>query len=171
MKRRERIIFENFSYLENLAYILLALIPPLVRRFVYKLMFKNFGRNIHIGEKSYFRYPWKISIGDNVNLGRGTQIIASIQVKDAYVIIEDNVMCAPNLTILGAGHPIQDPQESHIAENVIIRRNAYIGANVIIRYGVEIGENSIIAAGSIVTKDVTANSIWGGNPAKFIKEK
>ena len=170
MRRLERIVFENLSYLENIGYLILEIAPPVIRRCLYKIVFRKFGKNVHIGEKFYCRYPWKVSIGDNVNLGRSTQIIASLQVSNAFIIIEDNVMCAPNLTIVGAGHPVESPQESHIAGTVIIRKNAYIGANVILRYGVEIGENAVIAAGSVVVKDVPANTIWGGNPAAFIKK-
>jgi acetyltransferase-like isoleucine patch superfamily enzyme len=171
MKKFERIAFENLSYLENICYLIIEIIPPLFRRLVYKIVFRKFGSNVHIGEKFYCRYPWKVTIGNNVNLGRSTQIIASLQVSDAYVVIEDNVMCAPNLTILGAGHPVDNPQDSHIAASVTIRKNAYIGANVVIRYGVEIGENSVIAAGSVIIKDVPPNSIWGGNPAQIIRMK
>ena len=46
----------------------------------------------------------------------------------------------------------------------------FIGAHCIIGKGVTIGDKSIIAAGSVVTRDVPAGEIWGGNPAKFIKK-
>lgn len=53
----------------------------------------------------------------------------------------------------------------HIGENV------FIGTNTIIAKPISIGGNSIIGAGSVVTKDIPANEIWAGNPAKFIKKR
>ena len=52
---------------------------------------------------------------------------------------------------------------------VIINNNVFIGAHSIILKGVTIGENSIIGACSLVTNDIPANEIWGGNPARRIK--
>ena len=52
---------------------------------------------------------------------------------------------------------------------VISGRNVWVGANVSILPGVTIGDNSIIAAGSVVTKDVPANAIVAGVPARFIR--
>jgi acetyltransferase-like isoleucine patch superfamily enzyme len=48
---------------------------------------------------------------------------------------------------------------------------AFIGANTIICNSVSIGDHAIVAAGSVVTKDIPANQVWGGNPAKFIKNR
>ena len=57
-----------------------------------------------------------------------------------------------------------------INKHVTIGDNVFIGNNVIILKGVSIGNNSIIGAGSVVLKDVGANTVVGGNPAKFIKK-
>ena len=54
---------------------------------------------------------------------------------------------------------------------VKICKDAFIGARSIICNAVTIGENSIIGAGSVVTKDIPANEIWAGNPARFIKKR
>lgn len=54
---------------------------------------------------------------------------------------------------------------------VQIEDNVFIGTNTIICKPCSIGENVIIGAGSVVTKDIPANEIWGGNPAHFIKER
>ncbi|WP_222703085.1 DapH/DapD/GlmU-related protein [Fusobacterium pseudoperiodonticum] len=51
-----------------------------------------------------------------------------------------------------------------------IKRNVWLGANVAVLTGATIGENSIVAANSVVTKDIPANVIVAGNPAKIIKE-
>lgn len=53
---------------------------------------------------------------------------------------------------------------------VVIGDNVFIGTQSLILKGINIGENSIIGAGSVVTKDVPANEIWAGNPARFIRE-
>ncbi len=54
---------------------------------------------------------------------------------------------------------------------IIIEDGCFIGANTVICSSVTIGKNSIVGAGSIVTKDIPANQIWGGNPAKYIKDR
>lgn len=54
---------------------------------------------------------------------------------------------------------------------VVIEDDAFIGARTIICNSVTIGKGSIVGAGSIVTKDIPPYQVWGGNPAKFIKEK
>ena len=53
---------------------------------------------------------------------------------------------------------------------VIIEDTVFIGAKCIILKGVTIGQNSIVGAGSVVTKSIPADEIWGGNPAKFIRK-
>ena len=52
-----------------------------------------------------------------------------------------------------------------------IGRGVYIGCNTIICKPVTIGDNALIGAGSIVTKDIPANEVWAGNPARFIKKR
>lgn len=52
---------------------------------------------------------------------------------------------------------------------IVVGRNVWIGSNSTILQGVTIGDNSIIAAGSVVTKDVPANAIVAGVPARFIR--
>jgi acetyltransferase-like isoleucine patch superfamily enzyme len=53
--------------------------------------------------------------------------------------------------------------------SILVKRNAWIGAGATILPGVTIGENSIVAAGAVVNKDVPANTIVGGIPAKILK--
>lgn len=170
MKRKERFLVESYGYFENIGNFIVALSPPLFRRVFYKIVFAHFGKNVFIGEKCYFKYPWKISIGDNSSIGMGCQIYPSYQFKEAVIVIEENVLTAPNMIIFGAGHPSNDPHSSHVAESVFIRKNAYIGGNVTIRYGVEIGESAVVAAGSVVIKSVPPFTVVGGNPARVLAQ-
>lgn len=95
----------------------------------------------------------KITIGNNVLLGVGCQI------RDT-----DNHSLNPKDRLIGL-----DWKNKKTAP-IIIKDNVFIGMNSIILKGVSIGENAIIGAGSVVTKDVPSNEIWGGNPTKFIKK-
>jgi acetyltransferase-like isoleucine patch superfamily enzyme len=86
------------------------------------------------------------------------------------ITIEDHVLIGPKVNLITENHPI-DPAErrSLICEPIIIKRNAWIGAAATILPGVTIGENAVVAAGAVVSKDVAANTIVGGVPAKMIK--
>jgi acetyltransferase-like isoleucine patch superfamily enzyme len=85
--------------------------------------------------------------------------------------IADDVMIGPNVSIITAGHPLEPSQRraATIGKPIVIERNVWIAAGAIIIGGVTVGENSVVAAGSVVTKNVPANTLVGGNPARIIR--
>jgi acetyltransferase-like isoleucine patch superfamily enzyme len=114
----------------------------------------------------------EIKIGNNVCL-----VGTSIVVRSTAVKIEDNVMIAPNTMIMDTDFHAAYPASTRLInpglendKEVIIGRNVWIGTRCIILKGVNIGDNSIIGAGSVVTNDVPANTIYAGNPARLIKK-
>ncbi|WP_321332886.1 acyltransferase [uncultured Bacteroides sp.] len=113
----------------------------------------------------------KIIIGDNTRING-----ACIHAQNK-IVIGKNCLIAANVQIFDSnGHlPAFDCVQLRIntrdiPKEIIIGDNIWIGANSIILPGVHIGNGSVIAAGSIVTQDIPAMVLAGGNPAKIIKE-
>lgn len=116
----------------------------------------------------------QIIIGNNVCIQKDCHIAAINKIK-----IGNNVLIASKVYIGDHSHgeitkeDLRVPPGSRILYSkgaVIIEDNVWIGESVIILPGVHIGANAIIAAGAVVTKNVPVNCIFGGNPAKLIKE-
>ena len=83
-------------------------------------------------------------------------------------------MFGPNVVVATAGHPINPELRAKAYQyNMPVRigKNCWIGAGALIMPGITIGHNSVIGAGSVVTKDIPANVIAVGNPAKVIKSR
>ena len=85
------------------------------------------------------------------------------------VYMEDDVRIALDVKVITNNHDFYD-RDILTVEDVRICKNAWIGAGATILPGVTIGENAIVGAGSVVTKDVEADTIVVGNPAKPIKK-
>lgn len=111
------------------------------------------------------------------NFGRFTRIGKNVFINHACsfldmggITLEDQVLLGPKVNLITENHPT-DPTDRRalICKPIIIKGNAWIGAAATILPGVTIGENAIVAAGAVVSKDVPANTIVGGVPAKFIK--
>ena len=81
----------------------------------------------------------------------------------------DNVQIGPHVTIVTDNHDLNNRYVLR-CKPVIIGNNVWIGAGVSIMPGVHVGDNAVIAGGAVVTKDVPANTIVGGNPAKVIRK-
>jgi maltose O-acetyltransferase len=132
-----------------------------------KLTKAIFGKEIKawIEPPFYFCYGTNIEIGDNSYINFNCNFI-----DDTKIIIGKKVMFGPAVTIATVGHPINPNYREYMyAAPVKIEDNCWIGAGCTICPGVTIGENSVIGAGSVVTKDIPANSVAVGNPCKVLR--
>ncbi len=166
-----RVSYSIYSYIEQLCGLVLEISPPFLRHFVFMLTFKRFGRGAHADYGTYFRYPWKISIGPGTWINRGTKIFASVLVRDAEIIIGHNVAIGPNVMILSAGHDYRTRLLAATAGTVRILDYAWIGAGAIILPNVTVGEGAVVAAGSIVSRDIPAWTVAIGAPARPVKSR
>lgn len=115
--------------------------------------------------------PLYINYGKHTKIGKNVFINFDCVFLDlGGITIEDGVLIAPKVSLLSEGHPINpDERQSLVPGHIHIRKNAWIGAGATILPGVTIGENAVVAAGAVVSKDVPANTVVGGIPAKVIK--
>jgi len=115
--------------------------------------------------------PLYINYGKNAKIGKNVFINFDCVLLDlGGITIEDNVLIAPKVSLLSEGHPVSpNERQSLIPGHIHVKKNAWIGAGATILPGVTIGENAVVAAGAVVSKDVPANTVVGGVPAKIIK--
>lgn len=115
--------------------------------------------------------PFQINYGRNTKIGKNVFINFDCTFLDlGGITIDDNVMLAPKVSLLSEGHPVAvNNRQTLTPGRIHIQKNVWIGANATILQGVTIGENAVVAAGAVVSKDVPANTVVGGIPAKILK--
>ena len=116
--------------------------------------------------------PFYTAGGDEICVGRNVFVNQNCTFYDLGGLdIGDDVLIGPNVSLITAGHPVEPSRRRAvtIGKPIVIERNVWIAAGATIIGGVTVGENSVVAAGSVVTKDIPANTLVGGNPAKVIR--
>lgn len=117
--------------------------------------------------------PFHCDIGTNIVFGRCLRINTDCIILDtAPVEFGDYVMVGPRVQIITPEHStdhLRRRDVSTVSKRVLVGDDAWIGAGSIILPGVTIGERAIIAAGSVVNRDVPADSVYGGVPARRIR--
>jgi acetyltransferase-like isoleucine patch superfamily enzyme len=116
-----------------------------------------------------------VEIQKNATVGHRCKISSHTFVCEG-VTIEDNVFIGHGVTFINDSYPRATTSEGELqtekdwrVETTVVRRGASIGSGSTILSNLEIGENAIVGAGSVVTRDVPANTIVAGNPAKVLR--
>ena len=123
-------------------------------------------------EKTFAMFPpFYTDCGKNISVGKNVFINSGCRFQDQGGIrIGDGVLIGHNVVLATLNHDIDPKKRSTMHPGpIVIGDNVWIGANVTVVPGVTIGDGAVIAAGAVVTKDVPANVIVGGVPAKVIK--
>lgn len=128
-------------------------------------------KHIRIHARCSIRNPQNISMGTNVRISMNCCVWAE---KNSKITFGDNVLVGPGAKLFSGNHGtelngIPMVFQERTEADINIGNDVWIGANCVITSGVSIADGAIIGAGSVVTKDVSANTIVGGVPAKFIK--
>jgi acetyltransferase-like isoleucine patch superfamily enzyme len=116
--------------------------------------------------------PFHTNFGKHISLGKNVFINHGCTFLDlGGIVIEDEVLVGPKVSLITENHPVR-PEDRKMLDlkRIVLKRNCWIGANSVILPGVTVGENSVVAAGSVVTKDVPADTVVAGVPARVIKK-
>ena len=103
-----------------------------------------------------------VTIGNNVTVKSGIYLWNGISVGN-------DVFLGPNVTFTNDKYP-RSKQYPESFQRITIEDGASVGAGAIILGGVTIGKKAMVGAGSVVTKDIPAEELWVGNPAKFVRK-
>jgi maltose O-acetyltransferase len=127
----------------------------------------------HLGEGAFVKPPLFVDYGENISIGARSFANYNLTALDvAPITIGEDCQLGPNVQLLTPTHPV-DPgprrDKLEAAEPIVIGDNVWLGGGVIVCPGVTIGDNSVVGAGSVVTRDIPANVVAVGNPARVIR--
>ena len=116
--------------------------------------------------------PFHTDCGKNIHIGENVFINSNCTMQDqGGVYIGDDVLIGHNVCLLTLNHDFEPEKRAELHPSPIhIGNKVWIGSNATILPGVTIGDNAVVAAGAVVTRDVMADTVVGGVPAKLIKK-
>jgi maltose O-acetyltransferase len=127
-----------------------------------------------LGDGAFVKPPLYVDYGEHLHIGARTFVNYNLTALDvAPISIGEDCQIGPNVQLLTPNHPV-DPRprrdKLEAALPIDIGDNVWLGGGVIVCPGVSIGDNSVVGAGSVVTRDIPANVVAVGNPARVLRE-
>ncbi|MHA7128744.1 sugar O-acetyltransferase [Algoriphagus namhaensis] len=138
------------------------------RKELVQKIFGKVGKNVWVEPPFYCDYGYNIELGDDVFFNFNCVVLDVVSVK-----IGERTLIAPNVQFYPATHPLEAKPRGEMWEYgspIVIGSDVWIGGSAVICPGVTIGDRAVIAAGAVVTKDVPADVVVGGNPARIIRK-
>jgi maltose O-acetyltransferase len=127
-----------------------------------------------MGEDAFVRAPVHVDYGTYISIGARTFVNMGLTALDvAPIRIGADCQIGPHVQLLTPTHPVEpQPRKDKLeaAKPITIGDNVWLGGGAIVCPGVTIGDNSVIGAGAVVTRDIPANVIAVGNPARVVRE-
>jgi maltose O-acetyltransferase len=127
----------------------------------------------HLGEQAHIKPPLYVDYGTYLSVGARTFVNYNLTALDvAPIVIGEDCQIGPNVQLLTPVHPVApQPRKDRIeaARPITIGDNVWLGGGAIVCPGVSIGDNSVIGAGAVVTRDIPADSLAVGSPARVVR--
>lgn len=125
------------------------------------------------GIEGFIRAPFYCDYGFNIHIGAGSFVNFDCVFLDlAPITIGRNTLIAPKVQLLTAHHPFDAAERAtgrEAGKPITIGDDCWLGGGAIVCPGVTIGDRSIVGAGAVVTRDVPADSVVAGNPARILR--
>jgi maltose O-acetyltransferase len=128
----------------------------------------------HIGQNSIIEPPFYCSYGQNIQIGDHVYLNVLCTILDNNEVhIGHHVMIGPGVQIYTAGHLLEAEariQGWEVAKPIVIEDSVWLGGGAILLPGVRVGRSAVVGAGAVVSRDVPANTVVVGNPARVVRE-
>ena len=126
-----------------------------------------------VGEGAGIRQPFYVDFGAHITFGARSFANTGFTAIDiAPITIGEDVLIGPNVQLLTATHPLDAAKRRAKWQTglpITIGDNVWLAGGVIVLPGVTIGENTVVGAGAVVTKDLPADVLAVGNPARVVR--
>ena len=134
------------------------------------LLCELFGKPVGKGFKMF--PPFYTDFGKNTHIGDNVFINACCHFQDhGGIFIGDRCQIGHNVVFATLDHGLKpEERRTMTPAPIVLGKNVWVGSNSTILQGVTVGDNAVIAAGAVVTKDVAANTVVGGVPARKLKD-
>ena len=137
-----------------------------VKRVLLRMFGAKVGKGLVIKPHVSIKYPWKLSIGDNVWIGEGAWID-----NLAQVTLKDNSCISQGAMLLCGNHNYKRTSFDLIVGEITLDEGAWVGAQTVVCPGVKLGSHSLLAVGSVATVNLEPYSIYQGNPAVKVRDR
>lgn len=154
-------------YFSNIIFFKSSLVwPQSIKTLILKFFGCSIGKNVIIKNNVNIKYPWLLSLGNNVWIGENVWID-----NLAKVTIDNNVCISQGAMLLCGNHNYKKTTFDLIIGEIILEEGSWVGAKSIVCPGVTLKSHSILAVGSVANKDLDAYKIYQGNPSIEVRKR
>ena len=153
-------------YFTNIVWFNSGFPSSRVKVFMLRLYGAKIGSGVVIKPRVNIKYPWKLTVGNNVWIGEQVWID-----NLGKVSIGDNVCLSQSAFLLCGNHDYKKPSFDLIVGDITLEEGVWIGAKAIVCPGVTCSSHSVLAVGSVAASNLEAYKIYQGNPAAIIRER